>query len=86
MAKLSNLHIESDEISDYAERLSESLTYIDNLNDIDTSAVTEDTYMTESRNVTREDAARKERILSQDDALSNAHNKKNDSFVVKRIL
>ncbi len=86
LAKLSNLTIQPNDTDDYSKSLSESLEYIENLEDISTDSVAEDFFTTTARNVMRRDVLEKERMLTQEEALSNAHSVKKSSFVVKRIL
>jgi len=56
------------------------------LKEIDTSDVTESAYTIDLKNIMREDVIDTTRVLTQEQALSNAQNIKNGKFVVKRIL
>lgn len=86
IAKLANLKISEAEVDEYAKQLTDSLQYIANLDEVDTSLVSPDFYTTEAKNVTREDVADSKRTLTQEEALQPAHAKKKGHFIVKRIL
>lgn len=81
VAKLANLPLTSDEENKYSEQISKILDYIDQLNSVDTSNI-EPTYnVTGLVNIIRLD----EPVinLSQEEAISNASQKK-DGFVVTK--
>lgn len=86
LAKLSNLKLTDEEAAQYPEQLSESLEYVKNLVEIDTSNVPDNFYTTHAHNVMEEDEVREEDMLSHEDAMSNATSTKKGYFVVKRIL
>ncbi|OGK38778.1 hypothetical protein A3F34_02425 [Candidatus Roizmanbacteria bacterium RIFCSPHIGHO2_12_FULL_44_10] len=86
IAKLANLEISEAEVEEYAKQLTDSLQYVANLEEVDTSSVSPDFFTTEAKNVTREDVADNKRMLTQEEALKPSHTKKKGHFVVKRIL
>lgn len=86
LATLSNLKLTDEEAGQYPEQLSESLDYVKNLDEIDTSNVPDNFYTTNAHNVMEEDEVRDEDILSHVDAMKNATSTKKGYFVVKRIL
>lgn len=84
VAKLANLPLTSEEEEKYSEQLSKILEYVDQLNTVDTSGV-ESTFNVSGQNtVFREDES--VAGLSQDEALSNATEKENKMFKVKRVI
>ena len=54
-AELSNLHISSDEKGKYADQLSEILTYVEKINNLDTSKVEPTDHIADLQNVFRKD-------------------------------
>ncbi len=86
LAKLANLKLSDKEASQYPEQLSESLEYVKNLDEIDTSAVPDNFYTTNAHNVMEDDVVDENIMLSHEDAMKNAQSTKNGYFVVKRIL
>ena len=86
LAKLSNLVVSDVEAQKYPEQLSESIEYVQNLEDIDTSGVPETFFTTKAKNVMDEDEVDESIMLSQEEALKNARATKDGYFVVKRIL
>lgn len=86
LAKLANLILNDKEVEKYPNQLSQSLKYIENLIDINTSEVPETFFTTKSKNVMDEDEIDRKVVLSQKDVLKNATVTKKGYFVVKRIL
>ncbi|MCL4397559.1 Asp-tRNA(Asn)/Glu-tRNA(Gln) amidotransferase subunit GatC [Patescibacteria group bacterium] len=83
VAKLADLPLLEKEAEDFQVKLSETLDYVENLNQIDTARVSP-TYQTgHQENKLREDEVRAG--LTQEDALKNAKLTKNGFFVVKAI-
>lgn len=81
-AKLANLPLENEE--KYAEQLSAILDYIDQLNLVDTSEVTPTFNVIGKVNVWQSDQV--ETSLSQEQALANASQKFNGSFLTKGVF
>lgn len=86
LARLANLTIDKESSKSLSRQLSESLNYVHNLEDIDTSAVPGSYFTTSAKNVMDEDEMDESVMLSQEEALKNAQNVKDGYFVVKRIL
>lgn len=86
LSHLARLILTKKEISIYTKQLAESIAYMNNLNEIDTSTISDDFYTTNARNVMSQDNLDTHRLLSQKQALQNAHKTQNGSFVVERIL
>lgn len=84
VAKLGNLPLSQDEEKVFTDQLSKIVDYIDLLNKVDTSNV-ESTYNTTNLNsVLRDD--KESPCQSQEEALANAPNKKDDFFVTKGVF
>lgn len=84
VAKLANLPLKNEEIKKFEKQLSEILSYVEKLKEIDTSKVESTSQVTGLKNVTREDVTSPS--LPQADALSSANSKHNGFFKVKAIL
>lgn len=86
LAKLANLELTDKEIDKYAKQLSETIDYVENLKELKTEDITLTSSTVNTTNVFFKDGEKNNRTFSQEEALSNATNKKNNYFVVKRIL
>lgn len=86
LAQLSNLRITDDEAQAYPEQLSESISYVENLDEVDTSKVPDTFFTTDATNVMDEDVVDESLTLSHEEAIRNATSSKDGYFVVKRIL
>lgn len=86
LAKLSNLRVSDEELDQYPEKLSESITYVENLTEIDTSGVPDTFFTTDAKNIMDEDVVDESIMFTQEEALKNAQATKKGYFVVKRIL
>lgn len=84
VASLSRLKIRPDESAKILGQLNEILTYIENLNSIDTANIEPTTYALPMQNVFREDKVKPS--LERDLALSNAPLKEDGYFKVPRVL
>lgn len=84
VAKLANLPLKKDEEKKFEKQLSETLTYVEKLNSINTDNIEPTSQVTGLENVTREDEAKPS--LPQEQALSNAKSQQNGFFKVKAIL
>ena len=84
VAKLANLPLKPEEKEKFEKQLSEILSYVEKLKEVDTKDVETTSQVTGLENVTRED----ETILSlsQEEALKNAKSTHNGFFKVKAIL
>ncbi len=84
VAKLANLSLSDEEEKKFSAQLEETVSYIEGLNEVDTSGVSPTSQVTGLENITREDEVTQS--LSQEEALSNAKSTHNGFFRVKGIL
>lgn len=84
IAKLANLPLKPQEKEKFEKQLSETLSYIEKLNTINTEGVEPTSQVTGLENVTREDEIKPS--LTQNDALSNTKSQRNALFKVELIL
>ncbi|MEK7524885.1 MAG: Asp-tRNA(Asn)/Glu-tRNA(Gln) amidotransferase subunit GatC [Patescibacteria group bacterium] len=83
---LANLPLSEDEKKLFADQFSTTIDVINQLNEIDTKGIALTSQVNHLENVTRPDVIDKDRILSQEQALSGAKNVHHGFFVVKQIL
>ena len=83
---LANLPLSEDEKKLFAEQFSTTIDVINQLNEIDTKGLAPTSQVNHLENVTRPDVIDKDRILSQEQALSGAKNFYQGFFGVKQIL
>ncbi len=86
LASLSKLTVTEAEKSTLSKQLSESIHFVENLIDIDTSLVPETFFTTDAKNVMDEDEVDESLMLSHEDVMKNAAATKDGYFVIKRIL
>lgn len=86
LANLANLKLTEEEIKKYQEQLTETLDYVKNLNELQTDDVESTNQSIKLKNVNFEDGEKNKRGLTQSDTLANSKAKKDNYFVVKRIL
>lgn len=84
IAKLANLPLTDEEKKKFQNQLSNTLKYIDKLNEVGTENLKETSQVTDLKNITRNDVATIS--LPQEEALSNTKNKHAGMFKVKAIL
>ena len=84
VASLSRLKIRDDETADVVSQLDKFLTYVENLQSIDTENIEPTTYALPLQNVFREDIVKPS--LDRELALSNAPLKEDGYFKVPRVL
>lgn len=84
VASLSRLKIRPDESARVISQLNEILTYVDNLNKIDTENIQPTTYALPMQNVFRADIVKPS--LNRELALSNAPLQEDGYFKVPRVL
>jgi len=84
IAKLANLPLSHEEKQKFEKQLEETLSYVENLKEIDTKDVEPTSQVTGLENVTREDAASPS--LTQEEALSNTKSIHNGFVKVTAIL
>ena len=86
IAKLANLPISENDIEKYQKDLSETISYVENLDELDISKTKASSHTTDLQNVYFEDGAEQTRKFTQEQATQNAKNIKNGQFVVKRLM
>lgn len=86
LAKLASLSLSDQEIETYRFQLNEILSYIEQLEELDTSKVMSTPQVTDLVNVMKEDATQKERTLKNLQNLKIVKRQNNNYFTVKRIL
>lgn len=84
IAKLARLRLSKSEEEVMAEQLSSILGYIEQLNELDVSAVSPMTHVLDLVNATREDVTRQR--ITHEEALKNAGSADSDYFRVPRVI
>ena len=84
VAKLANLKLNSEEEKKFEEQLGDILTYVEQLQKVDTTGVEETAQVTGLSNVARNDTTSPS--LTQDEALSGAKEQHNGFVKVQAIL
>lgn len=84
VAKLANLSLNDNEVEKLGDQLSETLKFVEQLSEIDTSGVSETHSVTNLSNIVRDDET--ESSLTQTQALQNAPVSENGFFKVKAIF
>lgn len=86
LARLANLPLSPEQIKNFPKELTAVLDYMSKIKSLDTQDVGETSQVTNLTNVFRQDIVEKERILTQEEALSNAKDVHNGYFKVKAIF
>lgn len=86
LAKLSALELTDKEIDLYTEQFGETLKYVENMQEMDTSGVSAAEHMSGQKNVFFADGTPNERQFTPEEATANSHKHKKGSFIVDRIL
>lgn len=86
LADLSALQLTNKEIEKYEEQLSETLDYVENLEELRTGGVKEAHSVTNSSDVFFEDGEENKRGLKDEMVFKNSKKNKNNQFIVDRIL
>ena len=84
VAKLSHLRFNDEERTQLVDQLNAILTYMEQLNALDTTDVEPTSHVLNLRNVYREDVVTES--LSHDEALANAPAKQRGHFQVPKVL
>ena len=84
VTQLARLQLEEKQIHDMSESLSNILSYMDKLNEIDTTGVSPTSHVGSLKTAFREDEAKES--LPQDDALSNAPDRVGAFYRVPKII
>jgi len=82
--KLSKLEIEEKDY--FTKQFNETLSVVEEINNLDTQGLTPTNHVTNLSNVFREDNIDEERLLSQKEALSGSRCVFNGYFVVKAVF
>lgn len=85
IAQLANLTLTPTEEREFDEQLNDILSYIEQLNKVDTKNVEPTAQVTGLKNVTRNDKFTAD-MFSQDEALSGTNKKHNWMFVVDKLV
>lgn len=86
LSRLSQLQLTDKEKAKISSQFSETISYIDNLNDLDTSSVDSLTNITGQTNRYFADGEPNRRLLTQREATEQAKDAKNGMFTVPKIL
>ncbi len=86
IANLANLYIAADQFELFASQLTAILAFVSKLQEVPTKNVTPTAQVNGLVNVYREDVVDASRILTQTQALANAHEKHNGFFVVPAVF
>lgn len=86
VAKLANLPLKENEIEKFSKQLSRVVSYVNELNEVDTSKIEPTHQTTGLQNVSNKDKVELENCLNQEDALSGSEEVHNGYFVVPAIL
>jgi aspartyl-tRNA(Asn)/glutamyl-tRNA(Gln) amidotransferase subunit C len=84
IAELAQLKLREDEIEKFQEELTQILSYVEKLNEIDTSQVEPLSHPLPTINVYRDD--KKETSLSREEALKNAPDSTEEFFKVPKVI
>lgn len=86
LAKLASLSLSDQEVETYRFQLNEILSYIEQLEELDTSKVVSTPQVTDLVNVMKEDVTQEERTLKNLENLKIVKRQNTNYFTVKRIL
>ncbi len=86
LAKLSNLVLTDKEKKKIASQFGETLEYVDNLKDLDTSKISSLTNVTGQENKFFEDGEENKRLLTQEEAVGNSKSNREGLFVVPKVF
>ena len=84
VAKLARLHLSEEDVAPLTEQLDRILSYVDKLNELDTTGVTPSSHTLSLQNAFREDEVKPS--LPRQEALANAPRDNGEAFVVPRVL
>ena len=83
-AQLARLHLSEDEIVKFQAQLSQVLTYVEKLEQVDVTGIEPTAHANAVFNVFREDAPRD--WFTAEDALANAPRSANQLFIVPKVI
>ncbi|WCT10942.1 Asp-tRNA(Asn)/Glu-tRNA(Gln) amidotransferase subunit GatC [Mucilaginibacter jinjuensis] len=84
IAHLARLEVSADEKEQLMADMSRILTFMDKLNEVDTSSVEPLVYMTGEVNVFRKDEVKE--LITHDEALQNAPERDENYFLVPKVI
>ncbi len=84
VAKLARLALRNEEIETLTDQLSNILTYVEKLNELDTKNVDPTSHVLPIKNVLREDEVKKS--LGRDKALGNTPDRTEEFFRVPKVI
>ena len=85
MAQLANLQLNEKETDAFQSQLTETLSYVENMRELDTKNVVPTNHTTNSKNVMFRDGIKGTRTFTSAQALQNAPQKKINLFYVERL-
>jgi aspartyl-tRNA(Asn)/glutamyl-tRNA(Gln) amidotransferase subunit C len=86
LAKLSQLYLKPDEIEKITKQLEETISFVNNLNELDTKSVLPTSQTVNLKNIFFLDNAKNQRGLNHNEVFSNSKNVKKNCFSVKKIF
>ena len=86
LAKLANLPLSDEEIKKYSKQLEETIEYVENLKELNTEGAKPTSQTTNISDIYFGDGEKNSRSLDLVETIKNAKNKKENYFIVKRIL
>lgn len=86
LSRLSQLQLSDEEKAKIASQFTETISYVDNLNDLDTSTIDSLTNITGQINRYFEDGAPNTRLLTQAEATGQSKDVKDGMFKVPKVL
>ncbi len=86
VAKLAKLSLTDDEVKKYKDQLSNILSHIEELSQVDVAGIEPTSQTTELTNVFRDDEILEERILTSEQVFLNAKNQENNQFKVDAVI
>lgn len=86
VAKLAKLKLTKDQIEKFKGQLSKVISYVDELNEVDTKGIEPTSQTTGLVNIAREDKINSAEVLSASAAVSGTDKVRNNYFVVPAIL
>lgn len=86
LAKLAGLQLSDGEIEKNSSQLAETIDYIKNLEELKTEGVKPTNSVVDLSNVTFEDGTENKRGFTQEEAVANGKNIRDNAFVVDKIM
>jgi len=86
LAKLAGLTLADNEVERFKSQLEETISYIENLNELATDNVLPTSHATFLKNVFFDDDEKNERSLDLEEVFQNTQNKEENCFKIKKIF